>query len=195
MKLDSENNENKILLLYTLSKIGRPISHNEFLELVSSITDMNYFVFQEFILDLIEDGYVISYKENGIDMYEITEEGKKDILLTINLIPGILKLQIDSKFKKNLNTINDKYSVSAEYIPINEKEFLIKCRIIEHSKLLFSLELSAGSKTEAKNIVENWNKNAGDIYPQILDLIEQKETKQEELEQKGTLSDTDKTKS
>lgn len=191
MKLDSENNENKILLLYTLSKIGRPISHNEFLELVSSITDMNYFVFQEFILDLIEDGYVISYKENGIDMYEITEEGKKDILLTINLIPGILKLQIDSKFKKNLNTINDKYSVSAEYIPINEKEFLIKCRIIEHSKLLFSLELSAGSKTEAKNIVENWNKNAGDIYPQILDLIEQKETKQEELEQKGTLSDTE----
>ena len=191
MKLDSENNENKILLLYTLSKIGRPISHNEFLELVSSITDMNYFVFQEFILDLIEDGYVISYKENGIDMYEITEEGKKDILLTINLIPGILKLQIDSKFKKNLNTINDKYSVSAEYIPINEKEFLIKCRIIEHSKLLFSLELSAGSKTEAKNIVENWNKNAGDIYPQILGLIEQKETKQEELEQKGTLSDTE----
>lgn len=191
MKLDSENNENKILLLYTLSKIGRPISHNEFLELVSSITDMNYFVFQEFILDLIEDGYVISYKENDIDMYEITEEGKKDILLTINLIPGILKLQIDSKFKKNLNTINDKYSVSAEYIPINEKEFLIKCRIIEHSKLLFSLELSAGSKTEAKNIVENWNKNAGDIYPQILDLIEQKETKQEELEQKGTLSDTE----
>ena len=87
------------------------------------------------------------------------------------MIPGILKLQIDSKFKKNLNTINDKYSISAEYLPVNEKEFLIKCKIMEHSKLLFSLELSAGSKTEAKNIVENWNKNAGDIYPQILDII------------------------
>ena len=61
MKLDSENNENKILLLYTLSKIGRPISHNEFLELVSSITDMNYFVFQEFILDLIEDGCLLPF--------------------------------------------------------------------------------------------------------------------------------------
>ena len=73
MKLDSENNENKILLLYTLSKVGRPISHNEFLELVSSIIDINYFVFQEFLLDLIEDGYVVSYKENDIDMYEITE--------------------------------------------------------------------------------------------------------------------------
>ena len=181
MKLDQENNENKILLLYTLSKVGRPISHNEFLELVSSIIDINYFVFQEFLLDLIEDGYVVSYKENDIDMYEITEEGKKDILLTINLIPGILKLQIDSKFKKNLNTINDKYSISAEYLPVNEKEFLIKCKIMEHSKLLFSLELSAGSKTEAKSIVENWNKNAGDIYPQILDL----------LEQKGTISDTE----
>ena len=48
MKLNTDDQtlaESKILLLYILSKVGKPISHNELLELVTSIVDMNYFYF------------------------------------------------------------------------------------------------------------------------------------------------------
>ena len=174
MKLNSDDQtlaESKILLLYILSKVGKPISHNEFLELVSSIVDMNYFYFQQFLLDLLEDNYISKYIQEDIEIYEITKEGKNAIDLTIDIIPGILKLEVDSKFKENLDTIKDKFSISAEYTPLSEREFSIRCKIIENNITIFDLQAHAGSREQAKNIVENWNNNATELYPKLLQLL------------------------
>ena len=69
MKLNSDDQslaESKVLILYILSKVGKSISHNELLELVVSILDMNYFYFEQFLLDLLEDNYLNKYqKENS----------------------------------------------------------------------------------------------------------------------------------
>ncbi len=172
MKLNSDNQslaESKILLLYILNKVGKPISHNELLELVSSIVDMNYFYFEQFLLDLLEDNYISKYMQEDVEIYEVTEEGIKAVNLTIDIVPGILKLQVDSKFKENLDSVKDKYSISAEYNHISEKEFLVRCKVIENNTTIFDLQTHAGSKEEAKRIVENWNSNATEIYPKILE--------------------------
>lgn len=174
MKLNSDDQtlaESKILLLYIIDKVGKPISHNELLELVTSIVDMNYFYFEQFLLDLIEDNYIIKYEQDNMQIYEITPDGKTAIDLTIDIVPGILKLEVDSKFKENLDTIKDKYSISAEYSPISEKSFSIRCKIIENNSIIFDLEADAGSGEQAKKIVENWNNNAAEIYPKILELL------------------------
>lgn len=174
MKLNSDDQtlaESKILLLYILSKVGKPISHNEFLELVTSIVDMNYFYFQQFLLDLLEDNYIIKYIQEDVEIYEITHEGKNAIDLTIDIIPGILKLEVDSKFKENLDTIKDKFSISAEYSPLSEREFSVRCKIVENNTTIFDLQAHAGSREQAKNIVENWNNNATELYPKLLGLL------------------------
>ena len=73
MKLNSDDQslaESKVLILYILSKVGKSISHNELLELVVSILDMNYFYFEQFLLDLLEDNYLNKYqKEVDIKKY------------------------------------------------------------------------------------------------------------------------------
>lgn len=87
MKLNSDDQtlaENKILILYILDKVGKPISHNELLELVISISDMNYFYFQQFLLDLLDDNYVSTFKKENDDIYELTEDGKNALDLTID---------------------------------------------------------------------------------------------------------------
>lgn len=174
MKLNSDDRslaESKILLLYILSKVGKAISHNEFLDLVTSIVDMNYFYFQQFLLDLSEDNYIQKYMQEDSEIYEITEEGKNAIELTIGIIPGILKLEVDSKFKENLETVKDKFALSAEYTPLNEKSFSVRCKLVENNITIFDLQAHAGSKEQAKKIVENWKNNAGEIYPKILELL------------------------
>ncbi len=174
MKLNTDDQtlaENKILLLYILSKVGKSISHSELLELVISISDMNYFYFEQFLLDLLEDHYIMKYVKENIELYEITEEGKNAIQLTIDIIPGIVKLKVDSQFKENLDTIKDKFSISAEYTPISEKEFMVRCKIIENNTTIFDLQTYAGSRNQAKKIVDNWNQKAADIYPQILEQL------------------------
>lgn len=174
MKQDSDNQkllaEDKILILYILKKVGKPLSHKELLELILTVADINYFYFQQFLSDLLEDNYII--KHNGeIELYELTKEGTKALELTLDLIPGITKLKIDSQFKKSFDSIQDKFSISAEYNPISEKEFIVTCKIIENHADIFKLETHVGSKEQASQIVNNWNKNASEIYPKILDLL------------------------
>ena len=174
MKLNSDEQtlaESKILLLYILDKVGKPISHNAFLELVSSISDMNYFYFQQFLLDLLEDKFIEQYEKDESTLYEITRSGKETLALTIDIIPGILKLKVDSQFKESLDYIKDKFSISAEYFPITEKEFMVRCKIIENNSVVFDLQAHAGSREQAKKIVDNWNQKSPEIYPQILDLL------------------------
>ena len=174
MERNSENYslaENKLLILYTLSKVGKPISHNKLQELVISICDMNYFYFQQYLLDLLEDKYVNKFAQNDEDYYELTPEGKEGLKLTIDLLPGILKLEVDSKFKENFEIIRDKSSITAEYTPISEKEFLVKLKIIENDNIIFNLETYAGSREQASQMVNNWNQKAALIYPEILNIL------------------------
>jgi DNA-binding PadR family transcriptional regulator len=174
LKLNSDDQslaENKVLILYILSKVGKSISHKELLELVISILDMNYFYFEQFLLDLIEDNYLAKYTQENDDIYELTEEGKQALDLTLDILPGILKLKVDSKFKENFDSIKDKYSISAEYSPITETDFAVKCKIIENNKTIFHLELNAGSREQAKKIVNNWNQNASTIYSELFKLL------------------------
>lgn len=174
MKLANNNEylaENKVLILYILDKVGKPLNNEELLKLILSITDMNYFYFQQFLLDLISSKYIANYEYEGESMYSVTDAGKEVLELTKNLVPGIMKLKIDSGFKENLNIIKEEFSVTAEFIPESEKEYSVRCRIVENNKTLFEVTTFAGSREHAKQIVDNWKKNAQVIYPKILDIL------------------------
>ncbi|MBR2289410.1 MAG: DUF4364 family protein [Clostridia bacterium] len=163
--------ENKLLIMYILQKINHPVSYKELLELVISISDMNYFDFQQFLQDLLDDGFILKYLQNDEELIELTEEGKKSLSLTIDMLPGIIKLKVDSSFKEQYNKIKDEFSVYARYTPITETNFTITCKIIENSQTIFNLETFADSREQAKQIVNNWNNNAEKIYPEILRLL------------------------
>ena len=174
MKLNSDEQtlaENKVLLLYILQKIGKPINHKMLLELVLSISDMNYFYFEQFLSDLLEDQYMIKYEKNEEIIYEITSSGKEALELTFDILPGILKLKVDSKFKTNLDKIENQFSISADYTPNTSKDFVIRLKIIENNNSIFDLQTYAGSREQAKKIVDNWNHHAAEIYPKILGLL------------------------
>ena len=52
MQLSSDKSllaESKVLILYILYKANKPLTNEEFLKLVLSVTDMNYFYFQQFL--------------------------------------------------------------------------------------------------------------------------------------------------
>lgn len=176
MKLTSDNEtlaENKVLILYILNAIDKPIGNNELLELVLSIMDMNYFYFQQFLLDLLENKYIIKYKDEDFSesLYQITPSGKNTLELTQDLIPGIVKLKIDNTIKGEFNEIQEELSISSEFIPKSENEFTVKCKIIENGRIIFEVSSFAASREQAKFIADNWKQNAENIYPKIMDLL------------------------
>ena len=174
MKLASDNEtlaENRALILYILNKVSKPISNDALLKLVISIENMNYFYFQQFLLDLLENKYIINYMKNGESIYELTSEGKNALELTNDLIPGILKFKVDNDFKETLTTIENEVSITADFIPESENSYTVQCKISENNNILFELKTFAGSREQAQAICDNWNKNAGKIYPKILKIL------------------------
>ena len=163
--------DNKLLILYILQKVNHPINYKELLELVISISDMNYFDFQQFLQDLLDDSFILKYLKNNEEIIELTTEGKNALELTIDMLPGIIKLKVDSRFKEQYNKIKDELSVYAKYTPISETNFTVNCKIIENNQVIFNIETFAASREQASNIVNNWNNNAEKIYPNILKIL------------------------
>ena len=177
MKLEADNEtlaENKVLILYLLLTIDKPVNNDDLYRLVLSIQDINYFYFQQFLVDLENSNYIIKYtKENNV-LYELTENGKNTLDLTLDMLPGIIKLKVDTNIKGELKEIKDESAVKAEFIPISEKEFIVKCKIIENNVTTFEIQTLATSREQAIDIVQNWNQNAGKIYPKVMQMLNEK---------------------
>jgi len=183
VKLGADNEtlaENKILILYLLSIIERPINNDELYRLVLSIQDMNYFYFQQFLLDLEENKYIANYKKENDIVYEITENGKSTLDLTLDMLPGIIKVKVDETVKGELREIRNESAIRAEFIPLSETEFIVKCKIIENNVMIFEIQSFATSREQAINIVKNWEQNAATIYPSVLQMLNKKIEEEEE---------------
>lgn len=164
--------ENKVLILYILDQIEDGIIQDGLFKIITSINDVNYFYFKQVLTDLIETKLVgIFTKDEDDDVIKITTEGKNALSLTKDVLPGILKLKADNVFKKEFSSITDETSVIAEFIPKNEHDYTIKCKIVENNETIFEVKTFAGSRERAQRIIDNWNNNASIIYPQILDLL------------------------
>lgn len=164
--------ENKVLILYILNQIDSGIIEDGLYKIITSINDVNYFYFKEVLTDLLDSKLVgIFTKDEDDSVIKITTEGKNALSLTKEILPGILKLKADNIFKDTLSSIAEETSVIAEFIPKNENDYTIKCRIVENNETIFEVKTYAGSRDRAKKIVDNWNKNASLIYPQILNIL------------------------
>lgn len=174
MKLSSDEHtlaENKILILYILNRVGKDISNSALLNLVLAVTDMNYFYFQQFLLDLIQNKYITSYEKEETTFYSITDFGKETLELTQDILPGITKLRVDANFKEELESYEHEHSVVAEFTPRSENYYDITCKVVENSETIFEVKTFVGSKEQAKSIVDNWKDHADKIYPEILKIL------------------------
>ncbi len=165
--------ENKVLILYILSQLPNGILEDSLYKIISSVNNVNYFYFKEVLTDLLDSKLVgiFTKDEEEESVLKITSEGNNALSLTIDVLPGILKLKADNVFQKEFASIADETSITAEFIPRSENDYTIKCKIIEKNETIFEVKTFAGSRERAKKIVDNWNKNASKIYPKILDLL------------------------
>ena len=176
MKINTDNEtiaENKVLILYILDTIDKPVTNDALYELVLSIQDINYFYFQQFILDLLENRYITKVQEDDHSeiVYKLTNAGKQTLELTKDMIPGIIKLKIDNTIKGELGEIEEEVSIISEFAPGNKDDFIVTCKIVENNRTIFEVSVSAASRNQAKFICDNWKENAINIYPKTMDLL------------------------
>ena len=168
---DNSLAENKVLILYILKTINSNITSSNLFRIMSSINDINYFYYRQLLIDLVESKLVGTYTNDELNVYEITSDGQNSLNLTIDVLPGLLKLKADNVLKNEIKDIINDSAITAEYIPDDEKNYTVKGKIIENNKTVFEFQTFAGSNEHAKLIADNWKNNAYEIYPQILNLL------------------------
>lgn len=177
MKITSDSEllaENKVLILYVLSRVKKPITNDALYTIINSAIDLNYFYFEQFLLDLIKVKYVSCFEKESQDVYSITESGKNTLDLTLDILPGIIKLKVDTTFKNEMENFENEESVVAEFTPRSENEFSVECKIMDSGETVFDIKTLAYSREQAQNIVENWKNNATSLYPKLLGLLNEK---------------------
>ena len=174
MKITSDNEtlaKNKVLILYTLNKVGKPITNDELYTIVKSVYDLNYFYFEQFLLDLIDSKYIIRFQKGIQIFYNITDKGKETLELTVDMLPGIEKLKVDTNFKSNIENSENEQSVVAEFTPKSENEYEVQCQIIENGDIIFEIKTLAYSIEQAQSIINNWKQDAKTLYPELLSIL------------------------
>ena len=87
------------------------------------------------------------------------------------MLPGIMKLKVDTSFQSELTSTAEEESIVAEFTPRSENDYTVTCKINENNTCIFEVSVFAGSREEAKKIVDNWKENAYRIYPEILNSL------------------------
>ena len=170
--------ESKVILLYIINKVDSYISYNVFVELVANLSDINYFLFEEVLSDLVEEKYIIKKDEvknennnDSLKLYRISDEGKQVLQLSLTMLPGIKKLQIDTNFKEVYQKLKEEKSTVAEYKVLEDGSYIVFLRVIEFEKVEFEIKVNAYSKEQVQKIINKWKKDANTIYNQIIQLL------------------------
>ena len=164
--------ENKVLILYILNQLDSGMIEDGLYKIIASINDVNYFYFKEVLTDLLDSKLVgIFTKDEAESVLKITTEGKNALNLTQDVLPGLLKLKADTIFKEENSNIVEESSVVTEFIPKDENNYTITCKIVEQNETIFEVSVFAASREKAKQISDNWKSNATTLYPQILELL------------------------
>jgi len=177
-----ELTEAKLIILYILEQINMPLSHTQLTEIAMKDSLMNYFIFHQYLSELVNGNQIRVTEQNGKQVYTITPEGKQ----TLEFFGNRISFTIREKILKTVNEVKKDFiksrQIISDYQPRNEKEYVIECKIIENDACLIHLSLIVGTKAQAKSICDYWQSNAEQAYLQIISAVTPKPSKNQENE-------------
>ncbi len=163
--------ENKLILLYIIDSIRIPISNLQITRIILENKFMNYFLLQQFLNELCESNLLSSSIIENKTSYTITQNGKQTLDFFIKLIPVGVKSRIDSTISTIRKNIKNETLLTADFTPKSENEFLVNCKVHEDNFPLIELQITVGTKGDARTICENWEKHSQSIYPEIINSL------------------------
>ncbi len=171
-KYKPDDYETKLIILYSIYKLKQSPSYYLLSQVVTGSADINYFEIQKFIDELTELGSIKEYIIDGETVYTLMDSGEEMCEYFASRIPASVRVKIETKAYEINNDKSNENKVYGDYIPINEKEYKIKCGILENNLKLLDFEMYAGSKERAKKMCEYFKEHTRDFYNDIVASIE-----------------------
>jgi len=166
--------ENKLIILYLINKLEIPLSNIQITRVILENRIMNYFLLQQFLNELLEGNFLEMYTQEGRPLYKITEAGRQSLSFFSEMVPLGIKAHFDGIYKSLRKNIRNETLINADFTPVNDNEFIANCKVGEDDFLLMEINVTVGTKTDAKEICSNWKAHSQEIYSEIINILTKK---------------------
>lgn len=164
--------EIKLMVLYTVSHLKVASNYTMIADVISSCANVNYFELESYITDLMANGNLDDYDADGQKYYTTTDTGEETIGFFSSKIPASIRLQLNDKIY-GINRENARGNkLFADYLPINEHEYMVKFSMEENNTIVLNFELYAGSKERAAEMCTYLKRDTTGFYKNFMKLMD-----------------------
>lgn len=154
-----------------LKQVELPLTNTQLSEFVIDKGYTNYFAFQEYVHQLVENDLIRTITTPRSTSYEITSEGLTTLDFFENRISESIIQEINAYFKEKKYDIKAQLEIFAEYIPEKDDDYLVHLVAKDNNKTLIDLTINVFEKEYALKICEQWNDQSHVLYKTILNTL------------------------
>ncbi len=162
--------QNKLLLLYLISKSDYKLTKKTITEFMLEKDYMNYFLVQQYLSELVESGFIRVTKLEK-EFYSITDKGNIALSYFKDRILKEFKEDVEKKFIKTVKDKKEEREVFSQFYQKENQQFVVNLRLIESDDILFSIYLDVPNEEQAKKISDLWKNNTEYVYQNILNIL------------------------
>ena len=158
----------KLIILYMLNKVDFPLTTSQISEFVLDKGYTSYFKLQEALSELAESGLIHPETTHNRTLYHLTENGDETIHYFSNKISSAIRKDIDDFLREKQYDLKEEAAVKTDYYLNTNKEYEVRCQIVENGSSLIDLKLTVPTEKEAAAIANHWNLHSQQIYTLLL---------------------------
>lgn len=161
----------KLIILYMLDKVDFPLTTSQISEFILDKGYTSYFKLQQALSELSDSDLVREEVTHNRTLYHLTEDGEQTIHFFYNKISKSIQNDIDNFLAEKRYELKNETSIKADYYKNTAGELSVRCQVMEDSEPLIELTLSVPTESEAKAIINNWNKKNQEIYAWLMSQL------------------------
>lgn len=162
--------QNKLLLLYIIKTATYSFTKEDLTEFILEKDYMNYFFIQQYILELLESGFIKADNQDE-EKFMLLEKGSLALDYFESKIPETLKEELDEIFQKEEKIKKQETQVVSEYFEKENNQFNVNLKLVENEDILFSLYLNVGTLEQAESICKIWKDEPDSVYQGIIKMF------------------------
>lgn len=162
--------EVKILLAYFLCQMNRPVTPNQLTEIATGDGIVNYFLYSEAISEMLKNGTVELYEDEGTAYYMLTDKGREGAQSFKKLVSKSVRDRIYAAGLRFFAKLKAQRDVKFEISRI-EKGYSVHCTCEDNGLILMDLTLFAPDKEQAEFIKSKIMMNPTDFYCKVMDYV------------------------
>ncbi len=158
----------KLLVLFVLNRLTRPVTMLALSDLVLGESSVNYFDYIDALSSLVKTEHVLELEDNR---YMITSKGVRDLAQFETHIPYTIRLRVGSAAERMARVLQRDAMVKVGHEMRPDGSASVHLNLSDGLGPILSIDLLAGNEQQAETMERAFHKNAEELYGRIANML------------------------